>query len=55
MFLLAQLMGHSHTRVTKLYAHLLPDHLEAARDVVSFAAPIGPARLESRKRWRAAG
>jgi integrase len=55
MFLLAQLMGHSHTRVTKLYAHLLPDHLEAARDVVSFAAPIGPARLESRKRWRATG
>lgn len=54
MFLLAQVMGHSHTRVTRLYSHLLPEHLETARNAVSFAPKVGPARLESRRRWGAA-
>lgn len=36
--LLAEVLGHSHTRVTELYAHLLPGHLERARNVVN----IGP-------------
>lgn len=38
MFLLAQLLGHSHTRMTETYSHLLPDHLAQARDVVSLGA-----------------
>lgn len=41
LFLLAKVMGHSHTRVTALYAHLLPDHLERARNAVHFPAPLG--------------
>jgi len=39
MFLLAKVMGHSHTRVTELYSHLLPDHLDRARNAVNFAPP----------------
>lgn len=38
MFLLAQVLGHSHTRMTAIYSHLLPDHLERARGAVD----IGP-------------
>lgn len=38
LFLLAQLMGHSHARVTELYSHMLPDHLARARNVVN----VGP-------------
>lgn len=37
MFLLAQVLGHSDTAVTKLYSHLLPGHLDRARNAVSFA------------------
>lgn len=40
MFLLAQVLGHSHVRVTKLYSHLLPGHLERARDAVNMGAPM---------------
>lgn len=39
LFLLGQIMGHHHTRVTELYAHLVPGHLERARNVVTFDAP----------------
>lgn len=41
MFLLAQILGHSHERVTAIYSHLLPDHLERARDAVSLPVPMG--------------
>ena len=37
LFLLAQVLGHSHQRVTELYSHMLPDHLEKARNVVDVA------------------
>jgi hypothetical protein len=40
-------------RVTELYAHLLPDHLERARNVVNMTPGIGPAALEANDRWRA--
>ena len=40
LFLLAQVLGHSHTRVTAIYAHLLPSHLERARDAVYLPAPF---------------
>jgi integrase len=53
MFLLAQVMGHSHTAVTALYSHLLPRHLERARNVVNISASVGPAAHEARKRWKA--
>lgn len=36
MYLLGKLLGHSTSYVTELYGHLLPDHLERARNVVSF-------------------
>lgn len=39
MFLLAQVLGHSHERVTELYSHLLPEHLSQARNAVDFAPP----------------
>ncbi|MBX3161881.1 MAG: site-specific integrase [Deltaproteobacteria bacterium] len=52
MFLLAQILGHSQTRVTELYSHLLPDHLERGRNAVSIAPAIGPATLKARLKWR---
>lgn len=36
LYLLGRLLGHSHGRVTELYAHLLEHHLAEARNVVSF-------------------
>jgi integrase len=39
LYLLAQILGHSHTRTTELYAHLLPDHLGRARNAVNVRAP----------------
>ena len=52
LFLLAQILGHSHTRVTELYSHLLPDHLERGRNAVSFAPEVGPAVVAAKTRWR---
>lgn len=37
MFLLAEVLGHSHTRVTEIYSHLLPAHLAQARNVVDLS------------------
>jgi integrase len=37
MALLAQVLGHSTTRVTQIYAHLLPGHLERAKGAVDLA------------------
>jgi len=37
--LLAEVMGHSTTYVTELYAHLLPEHLNRARNAVQLAPP----------------
>lgn len=36
LFLLGRILGHSHSRVTELYSHLLPDHLATTRGVVEF-------------------
>jgi integrase len=43
--LLAAVLGHSQTYVTELYAHLLPEHLDRARDAVQLAPT-------SEKVWR---
>ncbi len=51
LFLLAKILGHSHERTTKTYAHLLPDHLARAKNVVSINAGVGAAAHEARKRW----
>jgi integrase len=40
LFLLAQVLGHSHQRVTELYSHLLPDHLARARNAVNIAPAL---------------
>ncbi len=50
--LLAQVLGHSNAAVTRLYAHLLPDHLARARNAVNVAPDVGPAMLEAKKRWK---
>ena len=42
LLLVARILGHSHERVTELYAHLLPDHLSAAREALCFRPPHGP-------------
>lgn len=55
VFLLAKILGHSHERTTKLYAHLLPDHMERARNVVNLAPPAVPAAIEARRRWARTG
>jgi len=44
LHLLAQILGHSHARTTRLYAHLLPEHLDRARDAVSFSSVSSKAR-----------
>lgn len=38
IFLLSQILGHSHQRTTALYTHLLPEHLERARNAVNVMA-----------------
>ena len=54
MYLLSKILGHASIRITeRTYAHLLPQHLERARNVVSVGAAVGPATMEARKRWRA--
>jgi integrase len=43
LFLLAELLGHGDISVTKIYSHLLPEHLNQAIDMVDISA--GPAIL----------
>ena len=43
MFLLAELLGHTHVRMTALYSHLLPSHLEGARNVVNIGGTMAEA------------
>ena len=50
--LLAEILGHSDTAVTRRYKHLLPDHLERARNAVQVAAPTPAAELLAMQRWR---
>lgn len=51
LYLLARVLGHSDVAVTRLYAHLLPDHLARARGAVEVSAGLTPAGLKARLRW----
>ena len=53
LWLLAKVLGHSHAAVTELYTHLLPGHLEKARDVVNIGVSLKS--LNSSRKRRAAG
>jgi integrase len=53
--LLAQVLGHSQTYVTELYTHLLPEHLDRARNAVQLPPPPSLRLVPSgsaRKLWR---
>lgn len=50
--LLAQVLGHSTTRVTELYAHMLPGHLEQARGAVNLPPITLAATLAKSKKAR---
>jgi integrase len=43
MFLLSQILGHGHESVTRIYTHLLPTHMERARNVVNMSPTMSPA------------
>lgn len=51
--LLAEILGHTDTEVTRLYKHLLPDHLARARGAVEVVAPAAAAEALAMERWRA--
>jgi integrase len=44
LFELAAMLGHSHTRTTELYAHLLPGHHEKARNAVNLGGTLARRR-----------
>ena len=52
LFLVSKILGHTHTVVTEIYAHLLSDHLDRARGAVSFPTDISPAGLEASCKWK---
>lgn len=39
LFLLSQVLGHTHESITAIYSHLLPEHLERARNAVNLSLP----------------
>jgi integrase len=58
MFLLAQILGHSHTRISELYSHLLPGHLDRAKNAVDLAPRVvaaAPGFRTMAKPWRSSG
>lgn len=51
IYLLAQILGHSHTVTTALYGHLLQSHLARARGAVKLLPAMGAARMKANERW----
>jgi integrase len=47
LFALGRVLGHSHSRVTELYSHLLPDHLATTRGVVVFDEAANPTQIKT--------
>lgn len=52
LYLLGRQLGQSTERVTAMYAHLLPEHFDRARNAVSFAPGLTAAELEAKRRWK---
>lgn len=50
--LLAEVLGHSDTAVTRLYTHLMPEHLKRAKNAVNIPSPIGPRATRQRAEAR---
>jgi integrase len=50
MFLLAQVLGHSHARITELYSHLLPGHLARAKNAVDLGPRTMATTMAKRRR-----
>jgi integrase len=42
LYLLGRLMGHTHEAVTRLYAHMIPEYLDSARNVLNFNLETDP-------------
>jgi integrase len=55
MQLLGQVLGHSTTRVTELYSHLLPGHLERAREAVSLLPTLAATLAKPEEKRRSKG
>lgn len=52
MFALSRILGHASIRTTeRVYAHMMPEALDAARGRVNLGQVTGPATMEARKRW----
>jgi integrase len=51
VFLLARLLGHADTAVTRIYSHLLPGHLDRARNAVNIAPAAMPKGLGQLGGW----
>jgi len=53
LFELARVLGHTHVRITELYTHLLPGHLERSRNAVTLPAfpENSPERGQSVDAW----
>lgn len=49
LMLLAEIMGHSSTKVTELYAHFLPGHLERGRNAVNLGPPTMAVTMAAEK------
>lgn len=52
IFLLGKLMGHSHEEITEMYAHLLDEHLQRAKNKVNLAPGMGAAAFQAAQRWK---
>ena len=55
LLLTARVLGHSHERVTEIYAHLLPGHLDRAKDAFVVAASATPAEQRAKAAWGTVG
>lgn len=51
-FELGRLMGHSNSKVTELYSHMLPGALDASAARVTITPGIGLADAEAEKKWK---
>lgn len=47
---LAKVLGHSHTRVTEIYAHFMPGYLDETRDAVSIGVSLKALNAASKRR-----